>query len=137
MTSASDGESEKESSETQSMSGGYNSDVEEDRTSELTFKCIGTTKTSHYQHILQRACDIRASGFPVPVKLVHEPQNPCDSRAIALKCEVDEKWQTIGYVVSELLEELHASINAGSILYGFGTLLTGADQDQALLLVSQ
>ena len=119
MTSASDGESdstEKESSETQSMRGGYNSDVEEDRTSELTFKCIGTTKTTDYQQVLQRARDIRSRGSPVSVKLVHEPQNPCDSRAIAFKCEVDGKWQTIGYVVSELLEEVHAAINAGSIL---------------------
>ena len=113
-------EVDKESNETRSTSGSGHSEAEEDRwpaTSEqLIFKCIGTTKNSHYQYVLQRAQDIKASGSHVPVKLVHEPRNPRDSRAIAFMCEVDGKWQTIGYVVSELLEEVHDAINTGSIL---------------------
>ena len=73
-------------------------------------------QNSGHQYVLQRARDIKASGSHVPVKLVHEPRNPCDSRAIAFMCEVDRKWQTIGYVVSELLDEVHAAIDAGDIL---------------------
>ena len=99
MTSGSDGKSddtEKESNETRSTSGSGHSEAEEDRwpaTSEqLIFKCIGTTKNSHYQYVIQRARDIKASGSHVPVKLVHEPRNPRDSRAIAFMCESGKLW---------------------------------------------
>lgn len=124
ITSGSDRESDtgKESSETQSTYGSDNSEfeAEEDRSAatseQVVFKCIGATKSSSYQYVFERAQDIRATGSHVPVKLVHGPLNPHDSRAIAFKCEVDGQWQTIGYVVSELLEEVRAAINAGSIL---------------------
>ena len=86
------------------------------RSERLIFKCIGTTKNSRYQYVLQRARDIKASGAHVPVKLVHEPLNPRDSKAIAFMSEVDGKWETIGYVVSELLDEVHGAIGAGDIL---------------------
>ena len=45
--------------------------------------------------------DKLSRGSNIPVRLVKEPLNPCDSRAIAFKCEVDNKWYTIGYVVRE------------------------------------
>ena len=69
-----------------------------------------------YQTALRRARDSRLNGCNVPVQLVHEASNPRDSRAVAFKCELDGKWYTIGYVVSELLEEVHAAIDSGSIV---------------------
>lgn len=85
------------------------------RADKLVFKCIGATKSSTYQSALRRARDIMLGGCTVPVQLVPEPLNPRDSRAIAFKCKVDDKWCTVGYIVSELVEEVHAAIGSGSI----------------------
>ena len=57
-----------------------------------------------YETALRRARDSSLNGCNVPVQLVDEASNPCDSRAVGFKCELDGKWYTIGYVVSELLE---------------------------------
>lgn len=97
------------------------SEPEDDReqyskTDKIVFKCIGATKCSSYQSALKRARDI---GFStVCVQLFPEPLNPRDARAIAFKCELDGKLHTIGYniIVSELLEEVHAALDSGSIL---------------------
>ena len=45
----------------------------------------------------------------VPVTLVHEPNNPHDSRALAFVCHLEQP-HTIGYVVNEVLDEVHATI---------------------------
>ena len=82
----------------------------------LVFKCIGVTKSSTYQSTLRRARDSRLDGCTVPIRLVHEPLNPRDSRAIAFMCKLEGKWFTIGYVVSELLEEVHAAMDSDSII---------------------
>lgn len=55
-------------------------------------------------------------GVSVPVKLIPKPLNPCDSRAIAFVCQLNGKSHTIGYVVSELIEEVHAAIDGSKIL---------------------
>ena len=95
-------------------------------------------QNSGHQYVLQRARDIKASGSHVPVKLVHEPRNPCDSRAIAFMCEVDRKWQTIGYVVlMKCMLQLMLVIFFLFSLHGSGISLTGADQVLAFLLVLQ
>ena len=52
----------------------------------------------------------------VPVKLVPEPLNPHDAGAIAFVCELNGKSHTIGYVVGEVLEEVHAAIDRSKIL---------------------
>ncbi len=51
----------------------------------------------------------------MPVSLLKEPLNPRDSKAIAFKCQLDGKWETIGYVVSELLDEVHHAMDTGRI----------------------
>lgn len=89
---------------------------ERQRSEKIVFKCIGSTRDTTYQTALRGARDNRLSGCNVPVKLVHEASNPYDSRAIAFKCELGGKWYTIGYVVSELLEEVHAAIDSDSIV---------------------
>ena len=80
-----------------------------------TFKCIGCTKDTSYQEILARISQLRNRHEEVACKLVPEPDNPCDSRAIAFKCNVGGKWHTIGYVVREALNEVHEAISARTI----------------------
>ncbi len=43
-----------------------------------------------------------------------EPTNPRDSKALAFVCMIDGKQHTIRYVISELLDEVHAARNVGS-----------------------
>ncbi len=91
------------------------SDPEEDvrettltqRCHRLKFKCIGSKKEQRYQDALRSAQDVRRLGHTIPVSLFKEPLNPRDAQAIAFKCQLDGKWKTIGYVVSELLDEVH------------------------------
>ncbi len=52
----------------------------------------------------------------LPVSLVPEPTNPRDSKALAFVCMIDGKQHTIGYVIIELLDEVHAARNVGSIV---------------------
>ena len=82
----------------------------------LTFKCIGATKSQDYQTALRKARDLMLGGQVVPVTLVHEPTNPRYSRTLAFVCHIEGKQQTIGYVVSEVVEEVHLAIDAASIV---------------------
>lgn len=82
----------------------------------LTFKCIGATKSVSYQSALRVVRDLMVEGHRVPVQLVHEPSNPRDSRALAFVCRIEGEHHTIGYVVSELVEEVHSAIDSGSIM---------------------
>lgn len=50
-------------------------------------------------------------GVVVPVKIVKEPHNPVDSRAIAFMCCVDKAWERIGYIVKEALNDVHSALN--------------------------
>ena len=43
-----------------------------------------------------------------------EPTNIADSRAIV--CELDGKWEKIGYVVSDILHEVHTVMSRNLIL---------------------
>uniref|UniRef100_A0A1X7UYH9 Uncharacterized protein n=1 Tax=Amphimedon queenslandica TaxID=400682 RepID=A0A1X7UYH9_AMPQE len=47
---------------------------------------------------------------------LHEPYNPRDSKALAFVCKIGDKEHTIGYVVSELLDEVHRAINRHDIV---------------------
>ncbi len=82
----------------------------------LKFKCIGSKKEQRYQDALRSAQDVRRLGHTMPVSLFKEPLNPRDSQAIAFKCQLDGKWKTIGYVVSELLDEVHNVMDSGRII---------------------
>ena len=57
-----------------------------------------------------------SDGLDVPVSLKHEPTNPYDGQALAFVCQINGKPYTIGYVVSELLDEVHAAIRDKNIL---------------------
>lgn len=114
----SDGSSVEESSEEES------SDPEPQQSSHsargathsITFKCIGATKSQDYQRALRKGRDILRSGQAVPVAIVHEPSNPRDSKALAFVCTLEDKKHTIGYIIREVLDEVHLAISNGSIV---------------------
>ena len=47
---------------------------------------------------------------------MHEHSNPRDSRELAFVCQIEGEHCTIGYVVSELVEEVHSANDSGGIL---------------------
>ena len=89
---------------------GNEEDVQETVTHTVTFKVIGCKKEQIYQDVLEKCRDAMQDGQDVPVRLTPEPENPFDSRAIAFMCFIDEQWYRIGYVVSEILEDVHQSL---------------------------
>ena len=52
----------------------------------------------------------------MPVKVVPEPSNPYDSRAISFQCQLQQKWHTIGYVVREVCDSVHDALSSNSIV---------------------
>ena len=92
------------------------SQEEDTQESYVPFKCIGVTRDTRYQDILHEVRDRIQGGDTVPVKMVQEPDNVFDSQAIAFQCYHSDSWQTIGYVVSEICDEVNAAINQGDIL---------------------
>ena len=98
------------------------SDAEDDRhqpstiNHTTTFKVIGCTKEQVYQEILRIVRDSLDQGRNIPVSLVPEPRNPFNSNAIAFTCMVNGKWHRIGYVVNEILNEVHNALNGGEIV---------------------
>ena len=39
-----------------------------------------------------------------------EPDNPSDAKATAFQCHIASVWETIGYIVREALDEVHAAL---------------------------
>ena len=78
----------------------------------VTFKVIGCKKESRYQETLMWARDAMESGSVVKVELTPEPSNPYDPKAIAFRCLKDGQFHRIGYVVSEILDHVHASLQS-------------------------
>ena len=81
----------------------------------VTFKCIGSTKEQNYREVLARVALVRRQGGNVAVRLEPEPTNPVDRKAIAFQCKVNGTWSTIGYVVSEILDEVHQALSTNCI----------------------
>ena len=88
----------------------------------VMFKVIGCTKEDAYsrtekgQDTLLRARDLLESGIDVCVELVPEPTNPKDAKAIAFMCTFeDKKRYRIGYVVKEILNEVHSALNNNEV----------------------
>lgn len=84
--------------------------------STVTFKCIGVTRDPVYQAALNSASKLLQEGLTVPVKLVPEPNNTFDSRAISFQCYIDNSWKTIGYVVKEVCENVHEALQSNSVV---------------------
>ena len=49
----------------------------------------------------------RKKGDKINVRIIPEPHNCFDFRAIAVEAETDSKWKRIGYLVSDVLEFAH------------------------------
>lgn len=79
------------------------------------FKCIGATRDKQQQLVLKSVCHLPDKKV-VPVKLQPEPNNPFDAKAIAFVTFVDDKWQRVGYVVRECLEDVHHAMRNGDIM---------------------
>ena len=114
-----------ESGDEETKTDNSDSDAEEDLVNEqpdtntLVFKCMGCHKETRYQKALEKVRDLMAEGKSVPVAIVHEKTNIYDARALAFVCQLDNKPYTIGYAVSELLDEMHMAIGAGNISVSF------------------
>lgn len=80
------------------------------------FKCIGAARDTQSQVYLRTARDRMLSGYTVPVRMRPEPTNIVNPRAIVFECELDGKWKKIGYVVSDILDEVHAAISSNLII---------------------
>lgn len=86
------------------------------QTHTLTFKCIGCTHSNEAQITLRKVVKIVHDGGTVPVRIQPEPDNQYDSKAIAFQCYVDGKWERIGYVVRECLDQVHMGLRDNKIL---------------------
>ena len=82
----------------------------------VTFKCMGTLFERSRQNALEKTAELMCKGESVPVKLVPEPENKYDSKAIAFHCELEGKWYSIGYVVRDVLDVMHAALQENSII---------------------
>ena len=80
------------------------------------FKCIGATRDTQSQAALCTARDKISNGWTVSVRMRPEPTNIVDSQAIMFECELDSKWKKIGYVVSNILNEVHTAMGANLII---------------------
>lgn len=83
----------------------------------VVFKCIGAHKEREYQETLALASQKLKENSNVQVKLQPEPHNRYNAKAIAFQCKIDDSsWVRIGYVVQEVLDEVHEAINKKKIL---------------------
>lgn len=86
------------------------------QTHTVTFKCIGTTHNFNAQEVLRRVSTLLEQGQQVPVKIVPEPDNQYDSKAIMFQCKLDSKWHKIGYIVREALDDVHRALEQKKII---------------------
>ena len=82
----------------------------------VTFKCMGTTKDNDHQETLRATSGLLREGSDVPVRLRPEPDNPVDANAIAFECQIGSDWKRIGYVVRDILMEVHEAITKQNII---------------------
>lgn len=83
----------------------------------VVFKCIGATHNQQSQEVLSEAANLIKKGTEIPVKLMKEPENEFDSKAIAFHCKLPTKdWIKIGYVVREVLEHVHKALDEKKIM---------------------
>ena len=83
----------------------------------VLFKCIGATRDQRQQTALERTNELLREKKDVTVALFPEPTNPVDSKAIAIKCELDNsQWHRIGYIVHEALDDVHEALHTKAIV---------------------
>ena len=85
------------------------SDPEDHRSHTVTFKCMETKKDEEYQDTLCFISWLKPV-HQVEVKLLPEPSDPFDLKAIAFVAVVNNKDCRISYAVHEVLYDLHLAI---------------------------
>ena len=82
------------------------------------FKCMGSQHDAVAQDTLNKVRELRISDIEVPVRLVPEPTNRFDSKAVAIQCQlqVDAKWVRIGYIGKEALDCVHSFMESNCII---------------------
>ena len=87
------------------------------KTHVVTFKCIGAVHDQSRQKALEKAATLLRQGEQVDVRLIPEPDNAYDSKAIVFQCNIEGKWCVIGYMVREVLDAVHEAIRENKIIY--------------------
>ena len=82
----------------------------------VTFKCIGVTRNPSYQEVLKAVNELLRKGNNVPVKPILEPTNPFDSHAVSFQCQLNNRWNVIGYVIRELSDYVRDAILSQDIV---------------------
>ena len=95
------------SSSSDELDNARNSPTNKENLYSIVFKCIGSTKEDQYQETLAGMALKKRSGEQLEVRIHSEPLNPFDSRAIAVQCFYNDKWERVGYLVRDVLEEVH------------------------------
>ena len=89
-------------------------DQNPDVTHTLPFKVMGVTYCKHAQDHLERAQEqLHTKKENVHAKVFAEPENPHDSKAIAVAIKYAEDWVKIGYIPAELTQYLHSVWDSG------------------------
>ena len=66
--------------------------------------------------MLEKANTLLQAGNNVKVGVFPEPTNPVDSKAIAIKCLLDDhQWYRIGYIVREILDDVNDALASNAI----------------------
>ena len=55
----------------------------------------------------------------MPVRIIPEPNNPYDTKAICFQCNVSGEWERIGYVVREALGAVHSAISILAVKFSW------------------
>ena len=86
------------------------------QTHTVTFKCIGSVHDVNKQLLLSNISKLLRDNKTVEVRVLPEPDNKFDAKAICFQCYHDHKWQTIGYIVRECLDHVHKALEQKRIL---------------------
>lgn len=62
------------------------------------FKLKGSTYHDHFQKTLRKCKTLLLDQQEVPVQLVIEPRNREDENAIIVQAELENVWNTVGYI---------------------------------------
>ena len=81
----------------------------------VTFKCMRTTKDSDHQATLHAASGLLREGSDVQVLFRPEPDNP-DANTIAFDCLIGSDSKRSGYVLQDILMEVHEAITKENII---------------------
>jgi len=66
------------------------------------------------QEVLRNVSKLLVKGEIVPVNIYPEPDNPYNSKVIAFKCWLEDKWHEIGYIIRETLDVM--STKPGTVM---------------------